>query len=458
MLCLMTMSASYAQTTKRIMTVQQKDGTKVEYKVDNVERVSFSDKVYADLNNQWAFNEEVNSVNTVLFAESGENSLFAIHTAENVTSNLVPDITIELPTSLIGQDVDLATEEGVVLRCKERELKKGTVKVKFDKFKKNVTISVEAEDGSDEVRCEYTGAFGRIYLVENSIKVSVPEQTVAQSKVASAFCVQPKATGEPTNFAFADVTATAPADFLNANVAVWFSVSAAKLYNGTIDMAADADSYTFRYIDYATRTVYDKVKSGTITTAQGYNGQTYVSLEAVLEDGRTVSLSYFGALTDTESLDEIIPSVVAENEYKYYNSDGELSITRQLGTSYMKEYKGNFTFYLIPEGDGKTSSDKVEIKVGSDLINAGEIDLANIGQEKIVDIKYNAGGIQLQSYAAGHGYGNMPNNGTLTVSKDENGVYEILLDVTNKYTNMYTSTGGDNTRIVVNYKGTFEKY
>ena len=113
-------------------------------------------------------------------------------------------------------------------------------------------------------------------------------------------------------------------------------------------MATDADSYTFRYIDYATRTVYDKVKSGTITTAQGYNGLTYVSLEAVLEDGKTVSLSYFGALTDTESLDEIIPSVVAENEYKYYNADGEVSITRQLGTSYMKEYKGNFTFYLIP--------------------------------------------------------------------------------------------------------------
>jgi hypothetical protein len=144
-------------------------------------------------------------------AESGENSLFAIHTAENVASNLIPDITIELPTSLIAQDVDLATAEGVVLKYKERELKKGTLKVKFDKFKKNVTIFVEAEEGGDEVRCEYTGAFGRIYLVENSIKVSVPEQAVAHSKVASAFCVQPKATGEPTNFAFADVAATAPA-------------------------------------------------------------------------------------------------------------------------------------------------------------------------------------------------------------------------------------------------------
>lgn len=328
--------------------------------------------------------------------------------------------------------------------------------MKFGKFKKNVTVSVEAEDGADDFRCEYTGTFSRTYDASNTFSVTDTEQAITSFSVLSALCVQPSATGEPTNFAFADVEAQAPADFLNAKAAVWFSVSAAKLYNGTVDMATEADSYTFRYIDYATRTVYDKVKSGSITTAQGFGGQTYVSLEAVLEDGRTVSLSYFGTFAAAESLDEIIPSVVAENEYKYYNSDGELSITRQLGTSYMKEYKGNITFYLIPEGDGKTSSDRVEVKVGSDLINAGEIDLANIGQEKVFDIKYNAGGIQLQSYAAGHGYGNMPNNGTLTVSKDENGVYEILLDVTNKYTNSYTSNGGDNTRIVVNYKGTFE--
>lgn len=80
-------------------------------------------------------------------------------------------------------------------------------------------------------------------------------------------------------------------------------------------------------------------------------------------------------MTNTESLDEIIPSVVAENEYKYYNADGEVSITRQLGTSYMKEYKGNFTFYLIPEGDGKTSSDRVEVKVGSDLIKPARLNL-----------------------------------------------------------------------------------
>lgn len=52
----------------------------------------------------------------------------------------------------------------------------------------------------------------------------------------------------------------------------------------------------------------------------------------------------------------------------------------------------------------------------------------------------------------------MPDNGTLTISKDENGVYDIKLDITNKYHNNYTTNGGDNTRLVVHYKGTFETY
>ena len=52
------------------MTVQQKDGTKVEYKVDNVERVSFSERTYAELDNQWALNENVNDVKTVLLKET----------------------------------------------------------------------------------------------------------------------------------------------------------------------------------------------------------------------------------------------------------------------------------------------------------------------------------------------------------------------------------------------------
>lgn len=121
MLCLMAMGASYAQTTKRIMTVQQKDGTKVEYKVDNVERVSFSERTYAELDNQWALNENVNDVKTVLLKETDEYSSFMLYSAENVTSDLAlqPDVTVTLPAASVGQEVDLATlaEAGGKLVC-----------------------------------------------------------------------------------------------------------------------------------------------------------------------------------------------------------------------------------------------------------------------------------------------------------------------------------------------------
>lgn len=459
MLCLAAMTMASAQTTKRIMTVVQKDGTTKEYKVDNVERVKFSEKTYADLSNQWDLNGDVNTVGTVILAEDGDKYTFRLFTSESVGASLDSyDLLVQMPVALMGQDVNLADAEGVtVADASQKVYKTGTVKVKFDKFQKNVTVSLEAENDGDELRCEYTGAFGRTYAATNSFEV-VSGDNGETYNVASAFCVQPASVGEATNFAFSNVEAQTPADFLGANVAVWVSVSASKLYNGTVDMVADAGSYTFRYIDYATRTVYEKVQEGTITTAQGYNGQTYVCVEAVLEDGTQVRLSYFGKVNDTESLDAIIPSIVDENQYKYFNSDGDVSIERNLGTSYVEDYKGNLTFYLIPDGDTKYSSEKVQIKVEQGFVNVGEIKLAEVDDTKVFDIKFSNGGIQLQSYAAGYGYGNIPNNGTLTVSKDDDGVYDIKLDVTNSYHNKYTETGGDNTRLVLHYHGTPEAY
>ena len=490
-LCLVAASATFAQQTKRIMTVKEKGGAETTYKVanlesvacvdapsavmtvvakdgstrawnvDDVERTVFADKQYAELDNQWDLNGEVNAVGSVLAIEQTDSYVFSVYTTENVTRQTENDwdFLVYVPKTSMGKDLDLATSSDVLVYNKAAETyEKGTLKAKFDKFQKNLTLSLDVEKGDDELRCEYTGAFGWTFAEANKMAiVTVDAGEAVVTPILSAFRVQPSAAGEPTNFAFGDVEAATPADMQSGTLAVWVSISAAKLHNGTIDMAKDVDSYTFRLVDYGTRTVYDKVDSGTITTAQSYDGSTYVEMNVVVA-GYKFTLSYYGDYADVASLDDMIPMAVAENEYKYYNSDGELSLTRELGTSYVDDYKGNLTFYLIPDGDTKYSSDKVQIKVQQSLVNAGEIQLAEVGEDVVFDIKYNAGGIQLQSYAAGYGYGNMPDNGTLTVSKDENGVYDIKLDITNKYHNSYTTNGGDNTRLVVHYKGTFEAY
>ena len=324
MLCLMAMSASYAQTTKRIMTVQQKDGTKVEYKVDNVERVSFSERTYADLDNQWALNENVNDVKTVLLKETDGYSSFMLYSAENVTSDLAlnPDVAITLPAASVGQDVDLAAlaEAGGKLVCGDREFKKGALKVKFDKFKKNVTVTVEAEDGADDFRCEYTGTFSRTYDASNTFSVTDTEQATTRFSVLSALCVQPSATGEPTNFAFADVEAQAPADFLNAKAAVWFSVSAAKLYNGTVDMATEADSYTFRYFQHDGK--------GSLRME---NGTVFQPNDRYLLENEKFRLYYTSASTETQTLTVVVEDNFGksyEMEFSFNDTDEEEEFAR----------------------------------------------------------------------------------------------------------------------------------
>lgn len=468
-LCLAASAPVLAQQTKRVMTVVQKDGTKTVYKVDGVQNVTFTDVELAALKNQIAFNDDVAAVSKVAMLQTADANVFSLY-AENAAAEAEaePLLKITVPQSLMGTSVELGTDETerVQVEYKGEEVKlSGTMSAKFDKFKKNITISLESETAEyDDLRCKYSGSFVQEYASANSISVTNVGET-AEFGIASALVMKPTTVGGTTCFAFGDVEAADAEGMLAGKVGVKLGISASKLYNGTIDMADDAESYTFQYIDYATRIVYDKVKSGTVTTAQNSEGKVYVKISATLVDNRVVELEYYGAVTEVESLDAMTPAAVAEKAYKYYNADGEVSLGKDLGTSYLDEYKGSYTFYLIPEGDTKYSSNKVELKVSEDLINAGEVQLSTLADKDCTStfsLKFNAGSMQLQSYAAGHGYGLMPDNGTLTITKDDDGNYSIALDVYNNYTTLNYDgsmrTGGDNTRLVLNYQGTFEAY
>ena len=458
--CLAAMLPSFAQT-KRVMTVIQKDGTQKEYKVNSVQNVTFTDVEYTTLKNQWAFNDDIKDLTKVTMLETADAYVFSLY-GEQVEA---PILEITMPKSLMGKVMELGVEDAAGVKIAyngETPVLTGTVQAKFDKSKKNVTITLQSETADySDLRCKWNNnSFTQVYSAANTIKVTNVSQ-VSDYRVASALCLKPTTTGAATTFAFGDAEAATAEDLLKGKAAVSVGISASKLYNGTIDMATETDSYSFKYIDYTTRIVYDKVKSGTITTAQDADGKLYIKIEATMDDNRVVELEYYGTTTEVESLDEMIPAAVAENEYKYYNSDGAVSLNKQLGTSYVDLYKGNYTFYFIPEGDSKYSSDKVVLKVSSDMINAGEIELASLAETtstSIFDLKFNAGGIQLQSYAAGHGFGNTPNNGKLTITKDDNENYTIALDVYNKYKSQFTQNGGDNTHLVLNFKGTLEKY
>ena len=335
----------------------------------------------------------------------------------------------------------------------------GTLQARFGKFKKNVTITLEAETADySDLRCKWANsAFTQIYSATNSIKTTNVND-VKTYDVASALVLNPATVGAATTFAFGDVEATTADGLLAGKIGVAVSISASKLYNGTIDLATDADSYTLKYIDYATRVTYEKVKAGTITTAQDKDGKLYIKINATFDDNRTIELEYYGATTAVESLEGMTPAVVS-NSYKLYNPDGSPLINKDICKVLFKQKNNIYTFYLYGgEFSSKFSSEKVTLQVDESFINAGTINLAELKDGDNFQVKYSD--VQLYSPDAKYGgFNNTPDNGTFSIKKDAAGNYEISLDVVNTYTNAMTPNGaGNKERLVFNYNGAVEAY
>lgn len=456
-LCLATVLPTFAQT-RRVMTVHQKDGTTKVYKVNSIENVTFTDEALATLSNQWAYNDDVKDLSKVTMLDANGSYVFALYGSDSDTK---PVFELTIPQSLMGQKITLGSDDAQDVKVAyngETPKLTGTLQARFGKFKKNVTISLEAETADySDLRCQWNSAFTQIYSATNSIKTTNVND-VKTYDVASALVLNPATVGAATTFAFGDVKATTADGLLAGKIGVAVSISASKLYNGTINLAADADSYTLKYIDYATRVTYEKVKAGTITTAKDKDGKLYIKINATFDDNRTIELEYYGATTAVESLDGMTPAVVS-NSYKLYNPDGSPLINKDICKVLFKQKNNIYTFYLYGgEFSSKYSGEKVTLQVDESFINAGTINLAELKDGDNFQVKYSD--VQLYSPDAKYGgFNNTPDNGTLSIKKDAAGNYEISLDVVNTYTNAMTPNGaGNKERLVFNYNGAVEAY
>lgn len=455
-LCLATVLPTFAQT-RRVMTVHQKDGTTKVYKVNSIKNVTFTDEDLATLRNQWAYNDDVKDLSKVTMQDVNGSYEFALYGSDSDTK---PVFELTIPKSLMGHEITLGSDDAqdvkVAYNGKTPKLT-GTLQARFGKFKKNITITLEAETADySDLRCNWSnGAFTQIYSATNSIKTTNVND-VKTYDIASALVLNPATTGAATTFAFGDVEATTADGLLAGKIGVAVSISASKLYNGTIDLAADADSYTLKYIDYATRVTYEKVKAGTITTAKGKDGKLYIKINATFDDNRTIELEYYGATTAVESLDGMTPAVVS-NSYKLYNPDGSILINQDICKVLFKQKSNIYTFYLYGGEFSSKYGEKVTLQVDEKFINAGTINLAKLKDGDNFKVKYSD--VELCSPDAKYmGYSNTPDNGTFSIKKDAAGNYEISLDVVNTYTNANTTNGGNKERFVFNYSGEVGAY
>lgn len=458
----------------QVMTIHHTDGTTTSYKASSIEEITFDEEeeeTLPELVNQYGYDMTVIDIKKVYMVEDAEvgGYLFALFSDENADLNEdEPVMFFALPSDSLGKTINLATADMSVLQLTtegvERATLTGTFRVSFDKFQKNVTIVLNSEDADGHaIRANWSGAFTLAYDAENIYTVTPSGYEPAEYDMVTVFRVKPATTGAATAFAFGNVSATTPDGLKSGNNAVWFSISAAKV-GTTIDLSSDTDSYTFKYIDYDTGTVYEEVTSGTITTAQTDGDMVYFTIEATLADGTVISGEYYGTVTDVESLDELIPEVEYGNVILYYDADGNELVNQEIaevkyatGTDsmYGTEYT---TLYFAPEGTTKYVDPQAcpALQFTESLVNAGKLNLVDLEDGSLFKIYYK--GMQLTSHddKKYYGYSTYPDNGTLEITRDADGNYEIYLEVTNSYTTTGwggETTGGDNTKLILSYKG-----
>ncbi len=439
------------------MKVYQKDGSVQTFKVEQVERVAFEEKEELVLSNQYAINDAVKTIGSVVEERVDGGYKWALYEAENITDMTeTPAISLFVAQESMGKTLDLSTMTAAeatisIADAPEYTALTGTLKAALDKFGKNISISLNAEtDGYDNLLIAYNGTFATTYTASGLFNVTPAGGETVTGNVRSLLCMPATEAGAATSFALGDAETTTAEGFADGQYAIWISLSPSVLYSGKVDMATATDSYTFKFIDYTTGNVTETVTAGAITTHKATDGKTYIAIEATLADGTAVAAEFFGAALETASLEGMIPQKTLPNEYVFYNADGKINLQYTITkVEYKVSGKGLYVFYL--ESEEESSYSCPQLSVAPELINAGDIDLSALAPNTF-QIKYSS----FQLYSPDGDYRHIPTNGTMRISKDDNDNYEIFFDAMNDYYQTQSGNtlyGGDNTRLTISYKG-----
>ncbi|MDE5900989.1 MAG: hypothetical protein K2H33_06495 [Muribaculaceae bacterium] len=286
--------------------------------------------------------------------------------------------------------------------------------------------------------------------------------------------VNPAEIGQPTTFAFATGNAGSPDDAPAASeYGVILSISPSKLYSAEpVDLASETGSYTLcliRYADGAVDSRAETVTEGTLTTAlDRKNRHVTILLDATFDDGTVITMDYDGVPADVDNVDGLTPAPVYGNEAFLCNADGNLlshadianvKITAKPYNSMGASTEFAFTYaennYINSENTGKITIVDTLI---DNIDNAPAV--INLAEGAGVELRF--GAMQLWSITESDPsfkYKNIADNGTLTISRDADGTYHLLLDVTNTYISYMgpePQQAGSHEHLILNFDGTPE--
>lgn len=288
------------------------------------------------------------------------------------------------------------------------------------------------------------------------------DATAGYLTIPNLLRAQPAQTGEATMFGFGTVAATTAEELVAGDYGVQISVSAAKVYQGEIDLSSEKDSYTIKLVKYqdgGSEYILENVVSGTLNTKLNSKNQNVtIELDATFADGTVVTANYVGKPTNVESLAAMVPGINYGNEVFYYNTDGaetnlEIISASKSYSSYSKKTTLKF------ELDGYISGCETAcVILTDDIMNSTEteFELATTvgwsfyldGYSRLLQLSSPSGDESRDMYSA------IIDNGKMRFVKNDDGTYELYMEFTNSYTSM-GNKGGTPERIIFNYVGSF---
>ncbi len=485
-----TLAYAYTQTVE-IMTVEFQDGQKVEYKIDDVAKVSFDSRKetigfsITDANSSEIYrSESIDPMFRMVPEDDAAPTTFIFGTAENAVelADLKAGrymVLVEINNSALFQpEVNLAEENsGVVLQL--YEWAEGEISVTRGSISEGVlttsrnahgvfTMELDAKfDDGMYIRGSYSGMPTDVTDLEVLFPTPGPKNEVCYYNNDGVLLNTAKIIGFKKSIIKSSgpmggaASYTAILDDDHSDVKCEIQI-VADYIGQNIDFAtiekSDKPVCYFRYdhIQIYTNNDYAGMSGteGNVEIVEGEDGTITVKADVTNKyvnwgmNGGTperVTIEYTGACEGLE--------VAPKNNVEYYGSDGDLMRTVSI-EGFTKKVSGNGNLKYVATLGGDDEYTKCEIEMKPELLGQ-LIDFAEY-TEKPADgaslFSFRFDDVQLAS--PNDQWKNQGLKGTMQVVENGDGTVTVKADVVNKYIQGGTTMeGGNAVRVVLEYKG-----
>lgn len=445
------------------------------------------------LDNQFDLNGTISDIRSAVAQYSvGTNAtVWKFYTQAGVTSpadGAAIEFTVKgAPASL---KADMSDTETLSLTCGDftnTATTAGTLSLTVEGT--NVTLSIDATDGADRLRAEYSGAFTSVAdSPESHIKVvDAGGTTVVDAALPAVFR---KADASTVRLVFGDASDPAvPEDLMSGKYALDLSIPA--MYVTANGREMDYNDITGLAYDYATEYAswpVEEAESCSVFIRKTGENSLYMTFSIQLTDGPLFEGTWYGDVTDVDEIPDLTPVEPVESTIIFTDPSGaalsrSVILSMQVRKQSALELNGGsdnaayggatfdaYVFYFLTEYSNENNVDAnselsytPRLTIPVSMVTGETVNIAETGQPW--QFRYNNSNLLYGSVTYGQDYQGSysttyqcPDDAAVTVSFDsQTKVWRVTFSVTDMISKKPYGQGTGN-KMVIEWEGMATKY